>query len=141
MREDEDNEALAEATARAWGGILEEIDATETWLLDPESKVTRVAVADRLRSLGGVVLREMLSAVEDSNAVLREVCDDVRDECEEVLGSENDRIGLRERYAVALRILEDARVDESDIMNVARHADPVDLLRREREERRRGVSS
>lgn len=122
------DDVLASSAANAWEVIVGEIDSTESWLNDPDVKVTRTAMLQRLRELGSVVLREMLTTVEDSDIRLEEV----REESEEYIGSEHDRVGLRERYEVALRVLEDAKVYESDLLNVARHVDPIDVLKRQR---------
>lgn len=123
------DEVVGQAAADAWSEIAEELGKIESWLLDPEARVSRREMASRLDVFASAILREMLDAVKVVDLRLREVRHEERDACEEVLGSEHDRVGIRERYAVALRILEDAHVGEVDILAVAKQADPLACLR------------
>ena len=132
-RSDYKDADLAEHATTAWEAIQAEIVNLERWVSDPDSRVTRTAVLDRLRDVRREVLSSLKDLVADADEVLEAAKDEVRDECEEAIGSESNKIGIKERYLVALEILErDAGITETDIVRVARHFDPVRVLVRER---------
>lgn len=124
------DESLVEGVTDAWEAALDEIASAEAWALDPAERVTRAAVAARFDRLGGVLLTALRDLLSCADLRLREVREEVRDACEDVLGSEGPRVGIRERYAVALDLLRAARIDEDDIILVARQADPRGALAR-----------
>lgn len=130
------DEVLAEATSDLWEVIEEEMGRVKTWLLDPASKVTRLEMVGKLDGIGRLFLECLLKMVNEQDDRLRDVEDETREKCEEVQGSDNAKIGIREKYAIALRILEDADLTERDLVDVARQADPLAALRKERDRQR-----
>lgn len=107
------DETLAEIVTDAWNAILDEIEAAE-----------ERGDAAAARGIGAAALQALRDLAASADMHLHEV----RAACEDALGSSAGRVGIRERYAVALEILRADGIDESDILLVARQANPRGCL-------------
>lgn len=120
---------IERAMRRARDAIFAEIAAIDRDVRDPESKVTRSLFMEklaRLKETAAVALTGMASDADER--VTEYAIKAVEKEQQQVVDLQAEMKELQEIYACALRVLEDAGVDERDLLGVITQIDPIRVL-------------